>query len=226
MGGNAVCRLGYWSALLVTVWVALFGLSMFLGLFGIATLHFSFFVCLLLAPSFVVMMTSIHHQAPAEKKIWSHLGLSFAVIYAVFATIVYYVQLTAIRNSSGDALRPFVYDPGTVFFAVDMLGYGFMCLSTWFAAPVFVHGDRLSAWIRRLAILHGLLVFSTLLAPAFMSASAPSGGADDNAARLAMISWCLLFGTLSLLVARYFRHQGRQGSAEVRPEGILAGNNG
>lgn len=37
---------------------------------------------LLLAYSFIVLMISIHHYAPEDKKIWSHIGVAFATIYA------------------------------------------------------------------------------------------------------------------------------------------------
>lgn len=50
----------------------------------------------LLAPAFVAMMVSNHYYAAPEKKIWSHPGLSFAIIYAVMCSLTYYVQLTFI----------------------------------------------------------------------------------------------------------------------------------
>jgi hypothetical protein len=39
------------------------------------------------------------------------------------------------------------------FISINMLGYAFMCLSTWFSAMVFAPGEPLSAWIRTLYIL-------------------------------------------------------------------------
>jgi hypothetical protein len=80
----------------------------------------------LLAPAFVAMMVSIHHYAAPEKKVWSQLGLSFAVIYAVMCSLTYYVQLTFIKNNylpiAEEVVAPFVFIPGTPFFAQDMLG--------------------------------------------------------------------------------------------------------
>jgi hypothetical protein len=214
--GNDAHRLGYWSALLTVVWVLLFTLSLVIGLMGPSTAMFSYLVCLLLAPSFVVMMAGIHYQAPAEKRIWSHLGLTFAEIYAVLIVIVYYVQLTAVRNGSAEALRPFTYAPGTVWFALDMLGYVFMCLATWFAAPVFNGADRLSRWIRGFFILHGILAISTFLVPVFMKENpgAPAG----NGGVYALLAWCVIYVPLALLVARYFgRAMARERKAAHRP---------
>lgn len=204
-GQRELQRLGYWSASLVMLLVSLFGLAMLLGLFGVSSGALAYLACLLLAPAFVVMMTSIHYQAAPEKRIWSHIGLCFAVIYAILVSIVYYVQLVALRTA-GDELLPFVYTPGSVFFAVDMLGYGFMCLATWFTAGVFGTGDRLSAWIRRLFILHGWFVFPTLIFPSLLpSPSAATQGDDGIFGYLALLLWCLVFIPLAYLVARHFR---------------------
>lgn len=198
-------KVTYWSARLVMLWVLLFALTMVLGLFGVATGPLAFLVCLLLAPSFVGMMAGLHQQAPPEKRVWSQLGLSFAVIYAVLVGGVYYVQLSALR-AAADELLPFVYTPGSVFFALNMLGYAFMCLSTWCAASVFTRGDRLTLWIRRLFIVHGWMVFPTLIFPLLVPyPSAGAGGDSDIFGSLALLLWCLIFIPLAHLVSRYCR---------------------
>lgn len=110
--GNDVHRLGLWSALLVAVWVALFGSFMLLGLFGVHAERWAFLVCLLLAPSFVVMMTSIHYQTAPERRVWSQLGLAFGrpaaalclrpwdcVLLAGHARLCLYVPVHLVRRS-------------------------------------------------------------------------------------------------------------------------------
>ena len=54
---------------------------------------------LLLAVSFVVLMASIHSYAPPEKKVWSQIGLSFAILYAALLIWNYYLQLTVVRTN-------------------------------------------------------------------------------------------------------------------------------
>ena len=180
LGMDDIRRLGYWSACVVMITVILFGSAILLGLLGLSSKVLAYLVCLLLAPSFVVMMTCIHYQAPREKRIWSHVGLCFSIVYAVLISMVYYVQLSAARSASAEPL-PFVFTPGSVFFAVDMLGYGFMCLATWFTAGVFGTENRLSLWIRRLFVFHGWLVFPTLVVPVLLpSPSAGVRGTDGN----------------------------------------------
>ena len=54
---------------------------------------------LVLAPTFIVLMVSIHYYAAQEKRIWSQLGMAFAVVYAVMASLNYIMQLTVVRFS-------------------------------------------------------------------------------------------------------------------------------
>ena len=245
MADKDTYRLGYWSAVLVLTWVIVFGLCMVLGLFGVSSGQLSFLAGLLLAPSFIGLMAAIHQQTAAPKRIWSLLGLEFAVIYAVLVDIVYYIQLTVTRTTVGGAanglagaaasgasviaLQQFVFTPGTAVFALDMLGYAFMCLATWAAAYSFTGKDGLSTWIKRLFILHGVLVFPTILAPAMMAgtgaggraggavggaagaAGAAASGAGDKLGYFALLFWCAIFIPLTLTVMRHFRLKMRAG---------------
>lgn len=125
-------------------------------------------------------------------------------------TFTYYVQLTVIRLSLPvlpEPLAPFRFAPGSVLFAVDMLGYGFMTLATWVAAPVFT-GDGLARWLRRWFVLHGVLVLPTLLAPAFMGwGDTGAGGPGPTLGALVLIGWCVIFLPLSIMVALHFRRR-------------------
>jgi len=113
---------------------------------------------LLLAPSFVVLMISIHHYAPEDKKIWSHIGVAFAIIYAVLVSIVYYSQMTFavphIQRGEADQVALLLMDWGSFIFTIDVLGYGFMHLATLFAAFVFT-GSKLERWIRWALVANG-----------------------------------------------------------------------
>ena len=66
-------RIGFWSALVIAVEVTIFGISLLLP----DALTIAFLASFLLAPTFVALMVGIHYSAPAEKKLWSHMGLSF-----------------------------------------------------------------------------------------------------------------------------------------------------
>jgi len=119
---------------------------------------------ILLAPTFVVLMACIHAYAPEPKKIYSRIGLSFALIYAVVILVDYYLQLTVVVPSlqagETEGLSLFTqYDPHGLFIALESLSYTMLTLALLFAAPVFA-GGRVERAIR------GLFVLSFVLAVA------------------------------------------------------------
>jgi hypothetical protein len=168
-------KLGLWSAWLATVFSLAYIVAQFAEWFGwlgsgggpeSASTPFGLVILLtpslLLGSSFVILMISIHHYAPENKKIWSHAGLVFAAIYATLTGIVYYVQLTLVvphllRNDI-DSIRFLLFTPFDSFlYSVDVLGYSFMSLATLFAAFVFT-GRGLERTVRRFMIANGLLI--------------------------------------------------------------------
>ena len=159
-------KLGFWSAILA----ALFGISYIiaelvhqLGLLGLhdgpRSLILRMAPSLLLAPTFVILMVSIHYYASEENKIWSHIGMSFAIVYMVLVSIVYFVELVVVvphlQRGEADKVALLIFEWGSFMFAVDIIGYSFMNLATLFAAPVF-SGKRVERWIRWILIANGL----------------------------------------------------------------------
>lgn len=117
---------------------------------------------LFLAPSFALLMVSLHYYAPADRKVWSHAAIVFAAVYTVMVSINYYVQLTLILphmlSGETESVRPFLFTPFDSFiYSVDVLGYSFMSLSTLFAAFIFT-GSGLERTARRFMIANGLLI--------------------------------------------------------------------
>lgn len=172
---KSVRELGVWSAALCTIfsliyvvaqlaeWAGLFGStggphgrSTSLGLIVLLT------PSLLLGLSFVVLSVSIHYYAGSSARIWSHLAVVFASMYATLISIVYYVQLAFVipRLARGDAegIQLLIFEPFDSFlYAIDVFGYSLMSLSTLFAAAVFrSHG--IERWIRWALIANGCLI--------------------------------------------------------------------
>ncbi len=205
---KATILLGFWSAALTSFMIALFFVSLVIG-----DQPMMFASSFLLAPAFVAMMTSIHQYAPAERKVWSQLGLSFAVIYAVMCTLTYYIQLTFVANNylpvAEEAALPFVFIPGTPIFAQDMLGYAFMTAATLAAAPVFA-GGKLENWIKWLFIFHAVLFLPAIVIPAIpMPVNETGTGIGNLVGRYANMVWCLYFGSAATLVTILFRRMKR-----------------
>jgi hypothetical protein len=201
---KAPIQLGFWSSALTTLMIVLFFISLVIG-----SQSLMFVSSFLLAPAFVAMMTSIHHYARDEKKVWSQLGLSLGIIYAVLCALTYYIQLTFVANNYlpivEEAALPFVFIPGTPLFAQDMLGYAFMTAATLAAAPVFA-GGKLETWIKWLFIFHAVLFLPAIVIPAIpMPVNEAGTGVGNLVGRYANMVWCLYFGTATVLVMLMFK---------------------
>lgn len=171
---------------------------------------YSFLVCFLLAPVFVIMTACVHSTAPEDKKVWSRIGLSFSVIYAAFCTLTYYIQWVFVRPNQLilpiELIRLLSFSPGTLMFAVDMLGYSFLCLSTLFTAGVFT--GRENRWIRIFYIGHGVLFLPTLVFPGIGIAQDMGVANPANTfGSFALLFWCFIFTPLAVMTAGYFRNQ-------------------
>ncbi len=96
---------------------------------------------LFLAPAYVLTTVGVHRYASDKDKYWGLASIAFAGIYAVFVSFVYFVVLTVVvpHQLAGTTaeIQLLVYEGKSFLYAINVLGYGFMSLSTLFAAPVF-----------------------------------------------------------------------------------------
>jgi hypothetical protein len=90
---------------------------------------------------FVLEMLALHYAAPDEKKFWSHAALIFTILYAVFVSANYIVQLATVipmkMKGYSDEVRILEQTPHSLFWDFDAMGYIFMGLATFAAVPVF-----------------------------------------------------------------------------------------
>ena len=195
-------RPGFWSAVSTAVFTMLFMVGAILGTMGLLPAPWDIVIpvgaSLLLAPSFVVMMVSVHYAAPLEKKIWSHIGIAFAILYAALISIVYVTWLFVVEphvlRGEANQVALLMLTPGSFMQMVDGLGYTFMGVALFFVAPVFA-GKRLEHWIRWLCLLSGpgaVLVFLS-----YVFYIIPLGVAE----------W-IITPALAILLAVYFRRAG------------------
>lgn len=199
-------RIGFISAITAMLMTIIFALALIIGFWApIFSNILSYIVCFILAPAFVIMTISIHYSAPTEKKIFSSIGIAFAIIYAVFILVTYYTQLAFAFNPPNvppEILQMFDYaETASWIFVVDMLGYSFMALSTLFIAFVF-EKNGYEKWLRVIFIIHGIFFVSTLIMPLI-----PLGASSEESylyGSIALIVWCLIFIPLSGLVAGFF----------------------
>jgi hypothetical protein len=112
---------------------------------------------ILLSLVYYILMVSIHYFAPVEKKIYSHIGLSFALISTTTFVIDYFLQLSVIQPSlvlgetDGIALLS-QFNAHGVFIVLEEIGFFMMSLSMLFMAPAFVGNTKVEKAIRWLFI--------------------------------------------------------------------------
>lgn len=216
---KTLSRLGLWSSVLTALFALGYGLAVIVmvtsqsstafpaGLTRMEIYLASFkpalllplIPSLLLAPAFTVLMVCIHYYTAPERRIWSHLGLAFTLIYAVMAFMNYMIELVSVQRSflSGetDGLGMLIHtNPHAIFWSL-VSAYIFMNLAMLFAAPVF-QGGRLETWIRRFFLLNGYSVVATITTiwmdnpPVFMLGS--------------LVIWCPIFLIATALLAVLF----------------------
>ena len=154
---NFVYQLGLWSAITATILVTIAGITATASIQPFATI-----MGFLLTPTFLVVMTCIHCYASESKKVFSLVGLSFAIIYATLISLNYFIQLTFVNQSTFDVSIFSMTNPQSMMWVIEVLGYFFMGLATLFAAPVFGSG-RVEKIIKWLFIVNGILGIGALL---------------------------------------------------------------
>jgi hypothetical protein len=169
---------------------------------------------ILLAVIFVVLMGSIHAYAPEPKQIYSRLGASFALAYAVVILVDYFVQLTVVLPSlqAGETagLSLFTqYDPHGLFIALESLGYALLTFALLLAAPVFTGGraERAIRW---------LFVSSfVLMVVAFVNLAVVGRDLVAFEVTVLMITWLVLIPS-GVLLAMVFRRATYDAGAGLR----------
>jgi len=169
---NTVKKLGFCSAILSAVftiiWFITFNMKDVLAVFPewqnieayseafTIMRHIYIYPSLLLAITYIIMLSCIHLYAPEDKKVWSIVALSIGIIYAVMASINYNILAVAVRQSlsAGETagIEMFIPDnPHSIFNALAN-SYVYMAISMFFAAFIF-QGSRLASWIRIIFLL-------------------------------------------------------------------------
>lgn len=159
---------------------------------------------LLIVPAFIVLMVSVHYYAAPDKKIWSHIGITFTLIYAAMASINYITQLTVVRlsilNKETDGLAMFVMGNSHSIFWALASAYVFMNLAMLFAAPIF-EGGKLERLIRWLFFANGASAIVTIYGVVADSPQIYLMGS--------LVPWCVIFSWATILLAIMFKRSER-----------------
>lgn len=179
--------------------VAAFALSMLLRWNNV-----SYFVSILIALSFVVMTAAFCGECRRDQRAAGYASMLFAGIYAAIILLVYFAQLTAVRldGLNAQASQILDYQSFGLFFSYDLLGYGMMALSTFFAGLTLQPAARADRWLRGLLLIHGIFFFSCLTVP-MLGLFSPGG--PDWVGVAVLEFWCLYFIPIGVLSLLHFR---------------------
>lgn len=150
-----VYKFGFWFGVAAFGSNAAFVLAQTLQLLRILSypfdeiLIYGFSLCIVIP--FLLEMLALHHVTPNDKKFWSHAALIFTVIYAVFVTANYVVQLATVipmkLKGASSQISILIQTPHSLFWDFDAIGYISMGLATLFAIPVF-EKQGFQRWVR------------------------------------------------------------------------------
>lgn len=152
---RTIYKIGFWSGLFAFVSALAFVIVQLLQVAGVFIFPLDerliYVTSLCIVMPFVLEILALHYMAVVDKKIYSHAALIFSILYAVFVTANYVVQLaTVIPMQLKGALQEvqvLKQTPHSLFWDFDALGYIFMGFATFFAIPVFERRG-FQKWVR------------------------------------------------------------------------------
>ena len=158
--GNA----GYWFGLAAFMSTVAYDVVQILQVGGV--LRFPVDEILIYATSlcivvpFVLEMLAFHHLTAPDKQFWTHASLFFTILYAVFVTANYVVQLATVipakLTGTSEAIRGLEQTPHSLFWDYDAVGYISMGLASLFAVPA-VRSVGFERWVRLSLIANALV---------------------------------------------------------------------
>ncbi|HET7374394.1 MAG TPA: hypothetical protein VFJ20_13485 [Gemmatimonadaceae bacterium] len=150
-----LARIGFRAGLAAFTATVAYDLVQILQVVGV--LHFPvdeiliFGTSLCIVVPFVLETLALHYSTPVDRRFWTHAGLIFTTMYAVFGTANYVVQLTTVipakLRGAGDTVRVLEQTPHSLLWDFDAIAYIAMGLTTLMIIPALRH-TGVERWVR------------------------------------------------------------------------------
>ena len=165
----------------------------------------SFFICILLALSYIIMIGGLFSGFSKENKAIGIIGITLGAIYATLIIIVYYTQCTTVLNESlsEEASHILDYRYLGLMFNLDILGYGIMALSTFFIGLALDAKNKIDKALKILLLVHGIFFLPCLIMPMTGMFVKTDDGSSIGGV-IALEIWCLYFLPIGILSAIHF----------------------
>lgn len=161
---RAISKVGYWSGLAAFASAVAYDVAQIVQIVGVLRFPLDeiliYGTSLCIVVPFVLEMLSLHYLTEKDKQFWTHASLIFTIIYAVFVTANYVVQLATVipakLRGASEAIRVLEQTPHSLFWDYDAAGYISMGLATLLAVPA-LRKIGFEMWVRMSLIAHALV---------------------------------------------------------------------
>jgi hypothetical protein len=204
-------KLGIYSSIVTFTAVFAFALCMLLSVLlnnDSIGKNGSYYSSIFIALGFIPMVCSYLSFTRNEYKSAGLTALAFSIMYGLVIIIVYFTQVTTVRLTtlSDEAANLLNYSKFNLFFNYDLLGYGFMALSTLFIGITIEPQNIKEKWLKNLLEIHGLFAICCFIMPILgIFNSNMTGG--DLIGTLVLEFWCIYFMPICLLSYTYFKNK-------------------
>jgi len=213
MNKNFSLILGRVAALAIAIATIVFAISLIWEMINLSEFakNLGYVASILIAIGVVIMMACFYDGTREQLKIFGLLALVSSIIYAPFCIGSYFLQLSIVAsnplNLSSEVLEAINFKPGSPTFAIDMLGYCFLCLST--LAAGFALTEAKDKVLRALCFFHGALAVPTLVGPIMSGMYLSTSGETDFTGYYVLLFWCIVLVPIALLFMSYFKKEQR-----------------
>ncbi|HBG69827.1 MAG: hypothetical protein A2W93_00415 [Bacteroidetes bacterium GWF2_43_63] len=124
--------------------------------------YYWMFPAIILSISYLIMMITIYHTIPGNKKLFGLMSVVFAIMASLILIVDYFIQVSVIQPSilSGeyDGISLLTqFNPHGIFIVLEEIGFLFMIISFFVLFPVFSGASSLEKGIKWIVII-GLLL--------------------------------------------------------------------
>lgn len=201
---KTIYKIGFYSGVTAFAATLAFYIVQMLQVLGVLgfpwdeILIYGFSLCITIP--FLLEMLALHHVVAPEKRFWSHAAILCTVIYFVFVTANYVVQVATVipmklKGNAGE-IGLLMQTPHSMFWDYDAAGYIFMGLAALFATPIFIK-QGFQKYVRYSLLVHALvtpLIAFVYFYPNF-----------SNNLLLLATPWAITAPLAMLLLAIYFK---------------------
>ena len=193
-------KIGMYSSICNVICVAVFAIMMLFENDFVSYLSSMF-----IAFSFAAMIGAFSSYTEPEKKAAANTAMIFAAIYVTIIILIYFAQLTVVHQGelTEQANSLLDYQNFGLFFNYNLLGYGMMALSTFFAGLSIEAETKVDKWLKRLLMIHGIFFITCLIAPLMGLFTTDMEGCKWIGIMVLEV-WCIYFIPIGVLSAIHF----------------------